>query len=70
MTQLPDRFEHHSPKPEGTSAKVETSSEVRVTTPEKICGMGHRMKRKEEAAEAKAKADAEAAEPRASATVS
>ena len=48
MTQLDDRFEHHSPKPEGSSAQVETSDEVRVTTPESVCGMGHRMKRKED----------------------
>jgi carbon-monoxide dehydrogenase large subunit len=48
MTQVEDRFEHHSPQPEGVSARVETSDEVRVRTPEKICGMGHRMKRKED----------------------
>ncbi len=48
MTHLDDRFEHHSEKPEGVSAQVETTSEVRVTTPEKVCGMGHRMKRKED----------------------
>ena len=48
MTHLDDRFEHHSDKPEGVSARVETTSEVRVTTPEKVCGMGHRMKRKED----------------------
>src|ERR1044071_7175842 len=47
-TQLPDRTEHHSPKPAGSSASVETSDEVRVTTPAKVCGMGHRMKRKED----------------------
>jgi aerobic carbon-monoxide dehydrogenase large subunit len=47
-THLPDRSEHHSPKPTGTSAAVETSDEVRVTTPAKVCGMGHRMKRKED----------------------
>jgi carbon-monoxide dehydrogenase large subunit len=47
-TQLPDRTEHHSPKPAGSSATVETSDEVRVTTPAKVCGMGHRMKRKED----------------------
>ena len=48
MTHLDDRYEHHSEKPEGVSANVETTSEVRITTPEKICGMGHRMKRKED----------------------
>jgi len=47
-THLEDRTEHHSPKPAGTSATVETSDEVRVTTPAKVCGMGHRMKRKED----------------------
>ena len=47
-TQLEDRQEHHSPKPAGASARVETSHEVRVTTPDKVCGMGHRMKRKED----------------------
>ncbi len=30
------------------SANVATSMEVRVTTPPEICGMGHRMKRKED----------------------
>jgi len=48
MTHLDDRTEHHTPVPEGTSAQVETSEEVRITTPESICGMGHRMKRKED----------------------
>ena len=33
MTHLDDRFEHHTPTPEGASAQVETSDEVRVTTP-------------------------------------
>jgi len=47
-TQLEDRFDQHSPQPEGVSAQVETSDEVRVTTPPTICGMGHRMKRKED----------------------
>src|SRR5262245_19420538 len=47
-TQLEDRREHHSPTPAGASAKVETSHEVRVTTPDTVCGMGHRMKRKED----------------------
>jgi carbon-monoxide dehydrogenase large subunit len=47
-THLDDRFERHSPKPEGVSARVGTSDEVRITTPAKVCGMGHRMKRKED----------------------
>src|SRR3954467_8703941 len=47
-TQLDDRVEHHSPTPEGSSAQVETTHEVRVTTPATVCGMGHRMKRKED----------------------
>jgi aerobic carbon-monoxide dehydrogenase large subunit len=45
---LGDRSEQHSPKPAGSSANVATTDEVRVTTPEKVCGMGHRMKRKED----------------------
>ena len=48
MTQLDDRIEPHSPLPEGVSAQVETTHEVRVTTPAKICGVGHPMKRKED----------------------
>lgn len=48
MTHLDDRIEHHSEKPEGASARVETTDDVRITTPPKICGMGHRMKRKED----------------------
>src|SRR5215813_2808502 len=47
-THLPDRTENKSPAPAGSSATVETSDEVRVTTPAKVCGMGHRMKRKED----------------------
>ncbi|HEY6173216.1 MAG TPA: aerobic carbon-monoxide dehydrogenase large subunit [Kofleriaceae bacterium] len=47
-THLPDRTENKSPAPSGTSAKMETSDDVRVTTPAKVCGMGHRMKRKED----------------------
>src|SRR5215469_8325137 len=47
-TQLDDRHEHHSPKPTSVSAQVPTTDEVRVTTPAKVCGMGHRMKRKED----------------------
>ncbi|NJN19401.1 MAG: carbon-monoxide dehydrogenase large subunit [Oscillochloris sp.] len=43
-----DRVEHHTPSPAGTSATVETTHEVRVTTPANVCGMGHRMKRKED----------------------
>jgi carbon-monoxide dehydrogenase large subunit len=44
---LPDRKEFHTPAP-GTSKTVETTDHVRVTTPAKVCGMGHRMKRKED----------------------
>ena len=47
-THLEDRKEHHSPKPAGSSATVETTHEPRITTPVKVCGMGHRMKRKED----------------------
>src|SRR5258707_9143534 len=47
-THLDDRKEHHSPKPAGVSAQVTTSDHVEVTTPAKGCGMGHRMKRKED----------------------
>src|SRR6478672_3102897 len=45
---LDDRFEHHSPKPVGSSANVPTTHDVRITTPETVSGMGHRMKRKED----------------------
>jgi carbon-monoxide dehydrogenase large subunit len=45
---LADRVEHHTPKPAGSSATVETTHDVRVTTPASVCGMGHRMKRKED----------------------
>jgi aerobic carbon-monoxide dehydrogenase large subunit len=48
MAHLDDRTEHLTATPEGTSKKVETSAETRMTTPEKIGGMGHRMKRKED----------------------
>jgi carbon-monoxide dehydrogenase large subunit len=47
-THLEDRHEHHSAKPDGVSANVPTTDDVRVTTPAKVCGMGHRMKRKED----------------------
>jgi carbon-monoxide dehydrogenase large subunit len=46
--QMEDRVEFHSEKPEGVSAQVETTHEVRITTPPEISGMGHRMKRKED----------------------
>lgn len=45
---LADRTEPHSPTPAGSSAMVETTHEVRITTPASVCGMGHRMKRKED----------------------
>lgn len=48
MPHLDDRTEPHSPLKEGVSAQVPTTDEVRVRTPEKICGMGHRKKRKED----------------------
>jgi carbon-monoxide dehydrogenase large subunit len=47
-THLPDRTERLTPVPAGASAQVETTHEERVTTPAKVCGMGHRMKRKED----------------------
>ncbi|HEX4454189.1 MAG TPA: aerobic carbon-monoxide dehydrogenase large subunit [Kofleriaceae bacterium] len=46
--QLPDRKEFHTPSPAGASANVATTFEARVTTPANVCGMGHRMKRKED----------------------
>jgi carbon-monoxide dehydrogenase large subunit len=48
--QAPASHEVHSPAPEGAtvSAQVTTTREVRVTTPANVCGMGHRMKRKED----------------------
>jgi aerobic carbon-monoxide dehydrogenase large subunit len=46
--QVDDRFEKKYPVPEGASANVATSEKIRVTTPPEICGMGHRMKRKED----------------------
>ena len=48
MTHLDDRFEEHSPKPEGVSAKVAPVDEIQIKTPVEVCGMGHRMKRKED----------------------
>jgi carbon-monoxide dehydrogenase large subunit len=48
MPQLDDRKEHHSEQREGVSAQVPTTDEVQIKTPEKICGMGHRKKRKED----------------------
>jgi len=47
-THLVDRIEKHSPKAPGVSARVETTDDVEINTPEKVCGMGHRMKRKED----------------------
>ena len=40
MSHVEDRFQEMHPVPEGSSAQVETTEEVRITTPEKICGMG------------------------------
>jgi carbon-monoxide dehydrogenase large subunit len=48
MSHLEDRVEHHTPAPEGASARVDTVDVVAVSTPPKVCGMGHRMKRKED----------------------
>jgi carbon-monoxide dehydrogenase large subunit len=48
MTHNPDSRQEMHPVPEGASATVETTDDVRVTTPDTICGMGHRMKRKED----------------------
>ena len=47
-TQNEDTVQHLHPVPEGASARTETTEDVRVSTPGKICGMGHRMKRKED----------------------
>ena len=47
-THLGNKVEFHSPKPAGSSAAVATTHDVRITTPANICGMGHRMKRKED----------------------
>jgi carbon-monoxide dehydrogenase large subunit len=46
--QFPDRREHHTPSPAGVHHAVETTEEIRVTTPPEVGGMGHRMKRKED----------------------
>jgi carbon-monoxide dehydrogenase large subunit len=47
--QFADRVENKvHVVPEGASAAVETLEEIRVTTPAEVCGMGHRMKRKED----------------------
>jgi carbon-monoxide dehydrogenase large subunit len=46
--QREDLIENKHDVPEGASAVVETTQDVRVTTPPEICGMGHRMKRKED----------------------
>jgi carbon-monoxide dehydrogenase large subunit len=46
--QLADRTEPHSEQPNGVSAQMETTEEIRVTTTPEISGMGHRMKRKED----------------------
>ena len=43
-TEVFDKARHQG----AISANVATSHDVRVTTPEKVCGMGHRMKRKED----------------------
>ncbi|MBW2546663.1 MAG: carbon-monoxide dehydrogenase large subunit [Deltaproteobacteria bacterium] len=48
MPQLDDRTEPHSELPDGASAKVATTHEVQIKTPERIGGMGHPRKRKED----------------------
>ena len=48
MSQNEDTVQEMHPVPEGASARVETTDEIRVRTPESVCGMGHRMKRKED----------------------
>ncbi|MBX2797101.1 MAG: carbon-monoxide dehydrogenase large subunit [Myxococcales bacterium] len=48
MPHLDDKKEVHTPVPEDASAVVPTTEEIRVTTPASVCGMGHRMKRKED----------------------
>src|ERR1041384_1349104 len=48
MAHLEPRVERHTPKAKGTSAQVETTDTVEISTPQKVCGMGHRMKRKED----------------------
>jgi carbon-monoxide dehydrogenase large subunit len=45
---FPDRREHHSETPEGVYRPVQSGTEIRVTTPPEVSGMGHRMKRKED----------------------
>jgi carbon-monoxide dehydrogenase large subunit len=48
MSHLEPTKQEMHPVPEGASATVDTTEEIRVTTPENVCGMGHRMKRKED----------------------
>jgi len=48
MPQLDDRTEPHSELADGVSARVPTTDDVQIKTPERICGMGHRKKRKED----------------------
>ncbi|HVZ36779.1 MAG TPA: hypothetical protein VG963_30345, partial [Polyangiaceae bacterium] len=45
---LPDRVERHTAKVPEAPVQVETTEHVTVKTPAKVCGMGHRMKRKED----------------------
>jgi carbon-monoxide dehydrogenase large subunit len=45
---FPDRREHHSETPPGIHHPVQTTEQIRVTTPAEVSGMGHRMKRKED----------------------
>jgi carbon-monoxide dehydrogenase large subunit len=48
MAQLDDRKEPHSELADGVSARVPTTDEVQIKTPERIGGMGHPRKRKED----------------------
>jgi carbon-monoxide dehydrogenase large subunit len=48
MSHLENSVQSLHAVPEGASAQMETTEQIRITTPEKVCGMGHRMKRKED----------------------
>jgi len=48
MSHLESSVQSLHPAPEGASKQMETTDQIRITTPEKVCGMGHRMKRKED----------------------
>ncbi len=46
MSHVEDRVQEMHPVPDGSSPAVVRRPKSGVTTPENICGMGHRMKRK------------------------